>query len=509
MLKKTILSTMMQVCIIAGNFIFGIVMAQSFGATKEMDAYVVVANFIALIFGLFSHIQSKALLPHLANINDKESERETVSSIFRFNNLLFLIVTLALFLFSNQVVFILAPGLSSEQLELAEQFMRISSGYLFFSNITSLGQALMEYHLHPFTSLTINILRVLVLVLSLLLLQNKLGIYSLPLSHLFSLIALIPLYFLFIKSKKYSLSIVGSIYSEDVKKYVILIIPIFVGQILTWLIKLSDSFLASFLSEGTLSHVSYSLRIVTYFSQIFGGFHVIIYPLLSRLTNDKDNKEHITLFYKGFELLLFIASAATLYVVIFSNEIVSLLFERGSFTNTDSHAVSLLIRGYALMLLCAPLGSYFANIYYSRRATRKATLYSIVSSVINIVLNFILVIHFKALGLAIASSIAFLIGNILQGANIGEVNNEFCIKTLIKIILKTVTVVLVSGGILGIIYKFTSFNSANFSTIQQAILLAIMGLIFSITLILIGIPARLSFLKEIHKKINKKQSTTT
>ncbi len=493
LLKKTAFSTGLQLFVIIGNFIFGIVMAHLFGASAKMDAYVVVANFIALVFGLFSHMQSKALLPYLANIKSKDAQKNAVASIFRFNTYLFLCISILLFLFSEQVVFILAPGLEKWQRELAGNCMKISAGYLFIANITSIGQALLEYHLKPFLSQSLNVIRVISLVIVLLLFQQNIGVYVLPFAHLLSLLFLVPFYLFFLKSQNYSLSSKEKLITEDVRKYSVLLFPIFVGQLLTWLIKLSDSFLASFLSDGALSYVSYSLRIVTYFSQLFAGFHVVIYPLLSRLNSDTDDEMHITLFYQGFELLFFLALSLTAFLVMFAPDIVQLLFERNNFTRADTHAVSGLLRGYCLMLLCAPIGTYLANIYYSRQKTKQATIYSVISSVINVVLNFILVTYFDIIGLAIASSIAFLVGNILQASQIGSVNPLYRMQKMLTVVGKGFVAIVVVAGVTFIIAPYLTFDYTDISSFNLFFKLMVIGVIYGFSLLLAALVGRFSF----------------
>ena len=71
------------------------------------------------------------------------------------------------------------------------------------------------------------------------------------------------------------------------------------------------------------------------------------------------------------------------------------------------------------------MGTYFANAYFSRQKPKIATVFSVISSSVNIVLNCILGFFFGIFGLAAASSIAFLTGNILQISNIHRVNPEY------------------------------------------------------------------------------------
>lgn len=484
--KKSLVSTLLQLIAIVGNFIFGIILAQNFGASAQMDAYVVVANFIALVFGLFSHIQSKAMLPYIASLDSDTLKKTAVSSIFKINNIVFLGVSALFFLFSDFVVFLLAPGLEKWQIALAGKFMKISAFYLFASNVVSLGKAVIEYHLQPYLSLLLNLLRVVILVAFLLLFKDLFQIYVLPYSHLFSLLLLIPLYLLYYKRKGYKLWCKTKLVNPDVKAYAKLMLPIFVGQIFIWVIKLSDTWLASFLSEGALSHVSYSLRIVNYFSLFFAGINTVYFPILARLNSRSDDKEYVDRFYEGFQTVFLLSLAMTGFIVLFAPVIISILFERKNFTAEDTKVVATLLRFYGLMLLCAPIGSYLANAYYSRKLTGKATFYSVLSSSLNIILNFILVIKFKVIGLAIASSLAFLLGNILQAFNLKSVNELFKLKKMFNELVKGVAVV--SLGLVSVYFiaEIILAEMVHGSWVNQVLYLSLLGICYTVIVLVMS-----------------------
>lgn len=430
-------------------FLYGILMAYYFGTTSEMDAYVVVSTLLMLLGSLFTSFQTMGLIPHLGGIGEKEEQKNAFSIIFNFNNIIFFTATLFLFIFSPIVVKILAPGLDLPQKILAAKLMKVASAYLFLGNTASIFRAIMEFNLKPLRSLSYVLLQQFLLVIFLIAFHSYLGIYVLPISQIIAVLLVVPLYIIFMRKQDYSLKIqpLSALKSNHIRLYLQLLIPIVIGKVLIWGIKLSDTFLASYLDEGALSSISYCLKIVTNTSLLFNGIYVVYYPMLTRTSGKGKEKEQIGIFYEGFQLIFFLSLSFTLFLTIFSPEIIRILFERGSFTNQDTVQVASLLRGYSLMILCAPLGTHLSNIYYSRRAPKRATIYSIISSSVNIILNFILVVKFKALGLAVASSLAFLLGNILQASNIKKVNNEYRLSKMSGIILRSVIAVGIASGL--------------------------------------------------------------
>ena len=204
------------------------------------------------------------------------------------------------------------------------------------------------------------------------------------------------------------------------------------ASLFIWLIRFADTFIASFLDKGSISYLSYCQRIITHVSVISSVVCIIYFPILSKLNEERDNSEFLDVFYKGLQTLFSIALPISIFVVLFSKPIITLLFERGNFTSADSEMVSKVLKYYFLVLLCSPLGTYLSNVYFCRQYPKLATFYSIMSSVTNIVLNCILGFLFGIIGLATASSAAFFVGNILQISNIRRVNPEYRVLESLK-----------------------------------------------------------------------------
>ena len=74
-LKKIAISNIFQLLALLGHFTFGLLMAYYFGASREMDAYVVALNFINAISALFTSSQTSSFIPFISNCADRK-ERE-------------------------------------------------------------------------------------------------------------------------------------------------------------------------------------------------------------------------------------------------------------------------------------------------------------------------------------------------------------------------------------------------------------------------------------------------
>ncbi|ERP31509.1 lipid II flippase MurJ [Chitinivibrio alkaliphilus] len=198
MVKNILGTSFFQLLSIVLKFLFGVFMAYTFGASDEMDSYVVSITIITLIYTLLTNIQPKALIPYIQGIGTKE-KKSAVSAIISFNIKGFMIISLVVWLCSPFLIRIFAPGLASSPSYLASQLLRISSVYLFISSFVALGNALIEMNLRAPFAARIRLYQTTLLLLLVLLLSQYIGIFSLPTAHVFSMLLIIPFYFPFLK----------------------------------------------------------------------------------------------------------------------------------------------------------------------------------------------------------------------------------------------------------------------------------------------------------------------
>lgn len=418
------------------NLIFGILLAYFFGTSPEMDAYVVASNLVIMLNVVFVKAQTKTFIPFIARYKDSSNKINIIASILRFNIITFFLLTFIMFVFSDFLTLVLAPGLDPIRHQTASNILKILSILTLTSNLSGIGSGILEYNQEFSKSALITLTQSGLLIIFIFIAEHFIGIYSVPLAHILSGIFIVFIYLIYYKSINYSLNTSLGIYNPYIKKYLALLFPIMLASIFIWLVRFSDTIIASFLEEGSLSYLSYCQRISSQIAVSTSAICIIYFPLLSKLNSTADNKDFNTLFYKGLQILFTAAIFISLFILLFKNSIIKILFERGNFTSSDTLTLSKLLNFYFLVLICSPLGTYFSNAYFSRQKPKMATILSIISASINIILNVILGYLFGIFGLAAASSAAFLTGNILQLTNIYRINPQYKFQKALSHIIK-------------------------------------------------------------------------
>ena len=198
---------------------------------------------------------------------------------------------------------------------------------------------------------------------------------------------------------------------------------------------------------------------------------------------------------------------STIGLMILSDDIIRILFQRGNFTAYSTNITSLALFYYSVGLMAYGGIKILVGTYYSMGDTRTPVKTAAVSLAVNLIMNLILMWPLKVGGLALATSIAatlnFVILYIILIRRIGDIGTSSILKFLFKIA--------VSGIIMGFFtYMLSGFFLVpdKFSTIIEVLFLI---LIIIISMAVFFITTHFSGVKEVNKlvtllkeKLNKK-----
>lgn len=424
--------------------IYSMLIASLFGATADMDTYVAATSITIAINALLNNSQSNTLIPFLAGKDDKN---KTLSKVINFNFTLSLSLTLLVVILSPLIIRVIAPGLSATQQQQSSLLLRILSINILFTNIGALGSAILKLDNKISTTYFFGFLGTLTLFILLYTIKDRFGVYVFPLIQLISGIPFLIYNFILFKKKGISFHPIKEFDKSVISEYSKLLIPVLTGWLFVWIIKFTDNNIASRFQTGSMSYLSYCTKILNFAILIPNIICGMTFPILSKLAQNNSSTEYAKSFKDGFKKLLILIIPICLIIFLFSRSIVLLMYQRGSFTPHDTNNVALLIKGYIFVIVCAPIGSYFANAFFAFKKPKTAMKISITSSLTNVVLNIALSQIWGVLGLVIASSIAFLLGNVLQSYFLKKVNPILTVKSLLlanrKVLLSLVVVLLV------------------------------------------------------------------
>jgi putative peptidoglycan lipid II flippase len=171
-----------------------------------------------------------------------------------------------------------------------------------------------------------------------------------------------------------------------------------------------DTWLATFLSAGSISYLYYANRLFQLPFALFAiAISTVLFPKITKELNRGLEKEAFLSLKKVFWLLFYLLILATIVAIVDSKEIVKLLFERGAFTSKDSTQTAIVLIMYMIGLIPYGLNKLFSSYLYATHRHIKAAKISAISLFVNIVFSIALIASLKVYGLALASSIGGMV----------------------------------------------------------------------------------------------------
>lgn len=334
--------------------------------------------------------------------------------------LIFLIVfSLLVTIFSDFFAKMIAFGFNEETIALAAPFVAINFYYLPLIFIVTLLGSLLQYKHHFATTAFSTALLNLGMIGALLLFQNwdrKTIVYALSYGVLVGGLLQVLVHYIAIKRHNLvKLFIIGYRYSQtksqnikaSTKGFNKAFFQSIIGNSTPQIVSFVDTTLASFLVSGSISYLYYGNRIFQLPLALFAiALTTGIFPKITRLLKREDEEQASKLLYKSFWLLAFLLSISTLGGYILSEEIVKLLFERGSFTSEDTQTTAFVLAMYMIGLLPFGLAKLFSLWLYAMMRQGEAAKIAMYSLGSNLLFSFALIQPLGAGGLALAGSLA-------------------------------------------------------------------------------------------------------
>ena len=397
------------------GFARDLLMASILGANIYSDIFFVafkLPNLFRRIFAEGAFTQS--FIPNFAQARKKSLF--TYRIFIRF--FLFLMVfSLIVTLFSNFFTRLIAIGFDEKNINLASTFVAINFYYLPLIFCVSFFAALLQYKNHFATTAFSTTLLNISIIIALLLTRDltKLEIvYALSYSVLIGGFLQVLAHIVALKKRHLlRLFVVGYKLCKQNKRqdqqrvFYISFYHAILGNSTAQISAFLDTWLASFLASGSISYLYYGNRVFQLPLALFAiALSVGIFPKIAKMLKTGEEKRALEILKNSFWFLATLLALSMVGGLVLSDEIVKLLFQRGSFTVINAHYTSQVLSMYLIGLLPFGLSKIFSLWLYSKNQQKKAAKISLFSLISNVILSLLLIKPLGVMGLALASSIA-------------------------------------------------------------------------------------------------------
>ena len=189
--------------------------------------------------------------------------------------------------------------------------------------------------------------------------------------------------------------------------------PIALGALVYSGVPLIDQTMAVNLEQGSLAILSYAEKLSVFTIAIISpAISNVLLPYFSRCINE-NNWGELTKTLNYYLLMIFCGSTFLLLLIFaFNEEITSIAFQRGNFSESDKLNVSKAFLYYSFQV---PF--YLATVMLMRcLSAMKRSHYiiygTVISLVVNFKLNYILILYLEVYGIAVSTSITFAVSSL-------------------------------------------------------------------------------------------------
>lgn len=454
-----------------------LVMANYYGAGMVTDAYVMSQTIPNYLLSAIISAVGTSYMPCFSRkqeLEGPESGNRFTSQLINFQLVLVVSIIIIGEIFASPLVNIFARGFSPEAKELTVYYLRIAFLIAICNIFISVLGSYMQYKGRFVAPLVISFAQsasIIVFTVISAYTTNYVLIYGLVVGY-----GIRAIFYVFLSKGS------GFRYSANfefgplVKEVTVLAIPVFLGGCVSQVNSMIDRMLASDLAEGSVSALNYGNLVVGVISSLsIGILTTMLYPKFNQAVARDEYEKVSTLACEAVNLIAVIAVPFTLGCMLYSEDVIQILFERGAFTAAATGLTAEAFRYYALTLLFSGIASLIGFIYYSLKDTKTAVYCSLVAIAVNITLNIILVKSMGVAGLALATGVSSIVNCTLMYVSFRKQNSEI---RLISSVKKLVLILLFSAAAVGISYLFyiyiaPAISIARMVRLGLAVLLAV------------------------------------
>lgn len=402
------------------------IIAQAFGAGGLTDAFFVAFRLPNLLRRLFAEgAFSQAFVPILAEYRNRQGVEATRTLVDHTATLLALILvltTLAGVVFAPQVIWLSAPGFTSDpaKFDISVRLLRVTFPYILFISLVSLAAGVLNtfqrFWVPAFTPVLLNLSFIACAVLLAPWLDAPvmalawgafLGgvaqlLFQLPFLHRLGMLP----------RPRWNPSDPG------VRRILRLMGPALIGVSVGQISLLISTIFASYLPVGSVSWLFYADRLMEFPTGLLGAaLGTILLPSLVKHHTDGDRGHYSDLLDWGLRITLLLTLPAAVGMAVAAVPLVSTLFLRGHFHAADLWEVRRALLAYSVGLTGLIAVKILAPGYYARQDVRSPVRFAIIALTLTQVMNAIFMGFLAHAGLALATGLGACInaGLLLHG----------------------------------------------------------------------------------------------
>ena len=465
--------------------------AYLFGASGLTDAFLVAYRIPNLLRDLFAEgAFSSAFVPTFvdANHKDPESAKKLFWSLFILLGMITLACSGVTIYFTPEIINIFAPTFINDphKFETTVLLTRIMAPFLFFVSIAALFMGVLNslkiFFIPSFAPAFFNVTTIICMIVlpPFLIKYGYEPILSLAIGVIVGGLVQALVQFPLIIKNGYGPTRPSKIFSKETKKVLTLLGPGLIGFAATQINLIINTILASSTVIGAVSWLSFAFRLfqlpVGILSVSIGNSNLVHF---SNAWKKGDKEEAIESLSSSFFLSCALVFPAMIGLIVFSEEIVNIIFQRGKFDAESTLMTAKALRLYALGLPFYSIYKIFVPTFYAIDRQKIPVICSILGIIFNIVFCMSLTDKYGFEVLALGTTLSILLNVLIQG-HILRSDLEIKLTLFFNLrFLKLILSGILTVGLMIFLKQQFEFNHFNFLNRCLLVLLYLSSIVIS------------------------------
>ncbi|MEG5031427.1 lipid II flippase MurJ [Microcoleus sp. AT3-D2] len=388
-----------------------LVVAWKFGTGDTLDAFLIALLVPAFITNVVSSSFNAALIPTYIRVRDREGTNAAQRLFSGATVWIFVVLAIATILMVVTAPIylpLIAGGFSREKLDLTFKLLCAIAPVVLLETFMTSWRATLNAG-ERFALVALAPIFTPIMTILLLLVLHSWGIFNLAAGLVFGVV--LEMVAIGISLHQQGISLMPKWYGFDphLRQVASQYIPAVTGALLMNTAAIVDQSMAAMLSPGSVASLNYGNRVIALpITLIATALSTAVIPYFSKMVAREDwaNVRHTLNRYLG--LIFALTVPLTGFLILFSELIVQLLFQRGSFTANDTHLVAQIQFCFAFQIPFYIGNILLARLMISMRLNYILMRVSAFNLMLNITLNYIFMQWIGIKGIALSTSFVYL-----------------------------------------------------------------------------------------------------
>lgn len=425
-------------------------LAAVFGATQDVDAYLMAQVIPLLFLGIVSYALTTTFIPIYSHVRAEKGREEgfrMANTVIRVIIVIGIVLVVLGEVLAEPIVGLVAPGFDGRSADLTVYLSRIIFPMMVFQLVSGIATGMLQAEGQFSAPEIAGLVQNLAIIGAILIFGPRYGITAVALGLLIGVLGALIVKLSALVRLGFRWKHVFDLNDPDLRRMLILMIPALIGAGAGRINGIVDRILASSLPEGRVAALNYGVRLYDLAPGIMGGSIItVMYPTLSQMAAKGDWQRFTRNLARGLGFIHFLLTPIAAGAIVLREPLVRIVYERGAFDAVATQETAWTLLFLAVGMAFRSMRNLIARGFFALKDTTTPMFIGLAVVGVNIVANLLLVGPLAQGGLALGTSLAGLFGLILS---VIIMQRKSPVGLPLRGLASSVARVLVAAGLMG------------------------------------------------------------